>query len=231
MRTGLPLYLVWVLFMEKINLSGQKFFRLTVLNTSFTKNKSTYWDCLCECGKKLSVRLDALKSGNTKSCGCYNLDNIHNLNKTHGKSRTIEYKIYNHIKVRCYNKKCKAYKNYGGRGIVMSDSWLKDFNNFYKDMGQRPSNKHSIERIDNNKGYSKENCKWATDLEQANNQRTNVKVMKIDTKEIYNSLAEAARLNHISMKKLSSDLIKGMDCGFVRLATCGHGYKIYSRKL
>ena len=93
---------------------------------------------------------------------------------THGLRNTKEYGIWNRIKDRCYNVNNKRYQDYGGRGICMSDEWKKFFKAFYEDMGNRPSDKHSVDRIDNDGNYCKENCKWSTDIEQANNKRNNV---------------------------------------------------------
>lgn len=91
--------------------------------------------------------------------------------KSHGKSETKEYDCWVHIKDRCGNKNNKAYKDYGGRGVTVCNEWINDFNVFYLDMGNKPSLGHSIERINNEKGYYKENCKWATRLEQSRNKR------------------------------------------------------------
>jgi len=85
-----------------------------------------------------------------------------------------EYYVYQSMKSRCYNKKNPEYKNYGGRGITVSQRWLKSFSNFLEDMGNRPSEAHSLDRIDNNKGYEYKNCRWATDREQNENRRNSV---------------------------------------------------------
>lgn len=91
--------------------------------------------------------------------------------KTHGLSRSPEYKCWLDMIQRCQNKKNRAYHNYGARGITVSEHWGSSFSNFIKDMGTRPSQKHSLDRIDNNKGYFKENCRWSLRSEQQRNQR------------------------------------------------------------
>jgi len=94
---------------------------------------------------------------------------------THGLRRSPEYAVWNTMKSRCLNPKCKKYPNYGGRGIRVCEKWMK-FDNFYKDMGARPTRKHTIERIDTNGDYEPSNCKWSTNSENCRNKRNNVLV-------------------------------------------------------
>lgn len=124
------------------------------------------WDCICRCGKQVTVDARHLKSGATISCGCYNQKS----KKKHGMYGTPEYVVWGNMVQRCTNKNSPEYKNYGGRGIFVAEEWLV-FENFFADMGKKPSEELSLERIDNEQGYSKENCKWATTQEQSLNKR------------------------------------------------------------
>lgn len=99
---------------------------------------------------------------------------IYNHIRRKNQSHTPEWGAWYQMKHRCYNPKYIGFKLYGGRGIKVSNRWLNSFDNFLEDMGERPSDNHSLDRINNNKGYSKENCRWATKKEQQNNLRNNI---------------------------------------------------------
>jgi hypothetical protein len=160
------------------DLTGMKFGKLTVVNFSDVKKFSNLcWLCKCDCGEEVIVRATYLKNGRSTSCGClrgeFMKNNAYLFNATHRDSKSVEYHTWHGIKERCYNQNSEQYCNYGGRGIDVSDEWLCSYEQFLQDMGRRPSKNHSIERINNDKGYSKDNCKWATTKEQANNKRNN----------------------------------------------------------
>jgi len=152
--------------MSKCIESGSKFGKLMVIcDAGKIKNRSFVW-VVCECGSKVrKTRTDRLTSGNAIGCGCTRGGGTHNM------SNTVEYKTYHRIIVRCYDTKYKRYYDYGGRGITVCDRWLESFENFLEDMGYKPSKDHSIDRIDNDKGYSKDNCRWATIKDQSRNKR------------------------------------------------------------
>lgn len=148
---------------------GKKYSRLTALkNSGVNKNGRILWECLCDCGNTTIVDGISIRNGAIKSCGCLVSDKIKERNTTHGLSKTPEYKIWKDIRKRVNNINHKNYNLYGGRGIKISPNW-DDFTVFLADMGKRPSLKHSIDRINNDGDYCKENCRWATQLEQCHN--------------------------------------------------------------
>lgn len=162
---------------KKIDLVGQKFGRLTVLREEkphvSTSGKNIHmWLCVCECdGKEVILRGDSLRHGRTKSCGCLRIQKCKERKASHGMVGQPEYKVWSNMKSRCYNSNTANYPNYGGRGIKVCERWLESFENFYEDMGERPSKNHSIERLDVNGGYSLENCIWIENEKQTRNQR------------------------------------------------------------
>jgi len=125
--------------------------------------------CRCDCGNIRTIEASVLRRGKQKSCGCYR-------NDVYGMGNTAEYNAWYGAKQRCYDHKHNYYRDYGGRGITMSSEWRASFLTFLADMGFKHSPQHSLERINNNKGYSKDNCKWVTRIEQHSNTRANVYV-------------------------------------------------------
>lgn len=130
----------------------------------------SYWRCECACGAEKIVRADALRSGATQSCGCWSSECTTIRATKHGLGVTKEGAVWQAAKQRCYNPKNRGFKNYGGRGIGMSAEWYWSFEQFYKDMGPCPAGL-SLERMDNDGDYCKDNCKWATRTEQNRNMR------------------------------------------------------------
>lgn len=155
----------------KPQLVGQVFGRLTVIGEA-ERNKYSHiqWYCECSCGKTTTVPTSCLTSGNTASCGCYG-DECRLVNsRTHGMRQEKVYTNWCQMIARCTDKNSTSYSNYGGRGITVCDRWLR-FKNFFEDMGNRPFNGASIDRVNNEGNYEPGNCKWSTSAEQARNRR------------------------------------------------------------
>ena len=150
-----------------VDIQGKRYGSLTVVGR--TKNnyaQAASWLCRCDCGGNVVATGNSLRMGNRVSCGC----NRHP--KTHGKSKTHLYKVWRAMLNRCNNPNVKSYSDYGGRGIKVCDRWAL-FETFLADMGERPSDKHQIDRIDNDGNYCPENCQWVTRDIQVKNKRNN----------------------------------------------------------
>lgn len=158
-----------------IDETGHVYGRLTVLGKSPEQPTAhAYWLCRCECGNLKSLAGGHLRRGNIRSCGCLNMEKLRG-RKRHGKTvggrRQRIFRIWLGMRDRCSNPKLPHYSRYGGRGITVCDEWQHSFEAFYRDMGDPPSPDHSIDRIDNDRGYEPSNCRWATRSEQNRNQR------------------------------------------------------------
>jgi len=154
-----------------IKREGQRFGRLLVIKRAGSnKQKTATWECLCDCGKMVVMAANNLQSGNSRSCGCLQRELTSARSKRHGLTKTTCYNAWFNMKQRCTNAKGDDVKNYQNRGIMYCKEW-EHFLNFYRDVGDKPANTY-LDRIDNEKGYSKENCKWSTPAESALNKRS-----------------------------------------------------------
>lgn len=181
------------------DLTGKRFGKWTVIAEDVSHpSKVTYWLCRCECGTEKSVYGVMLTENRSRSC-------IPCSKRQHGMCNTPEYDAWQSMKGRCYNSNSKAFPAYGGNGKVVCDRWLS-FENFYADMGLRPSASHSVDRIDNSKGYSPENCRWATPKEQSLN-RSCVRLLTFNG--ITQSIPDWAKQIGISHTSLRSRLKHG----------------------
>lgn len=203
--------------MARIDLTGQKFGRLSVLGFSHTTHKfEAFWKCLCDCGKTVCVSAHHLRSNATKSCGCLQKERTSETHRKHGDSGGRLWNTWNHMKQRCSNPQNKAFSRYGGRGIKVCREWEESFEAF-KDwaLSNGYSEELTIDRIDTNGNYEPSNCRWATAKEQNNNKRNNVLVSYNDQTHTLQEWSEITGIPHETLRrrniqgKIGPDLFKG----------------------
>lgn len=207
------------------DLKGQVFGHLTVIRYAgiMPISRMALWECLCDCGRTKAMVGSRLRLGESRSCGCRQYDEFRRIcsESKHGycrnRARAPEYKAWGSIRDRCDNPKCRSWPRYGGRGIKMCEGW-QEFASFIRDMGERPSPRHSIDRIDNERGYdcghcddclrrnAAPNCRWATRFEQARNKRNN---RRIAFGGVTRTATEWGEITGISPGTIASRIAKG----------------------
>lgn len=161
--------------MKLDDLTGKTFGKLTAIGRGEDKifpsgQTGRTWVCKCQCGKEITVLARNLKSGNTKSCGCYALE----FRTKHDKWGTKVYKVWDNMRSRCLNPNSTGYKNWGGRGITIYEEWINSFDRFYEYVSKLPhfgEQGYSFDRINVNGNYEPGNVRWATYKEQTENRR------------------------------------------------------------
>lgn len=192
------------------DLTGRKIGRLSVIDeapfriASDGKHRVRYWNCLCECGTRREVRQTSLAAGLTLSCGCLSRDSLHRV--THGMSGTPEYLAWENILQRCLNPNHASFSYYGGRGINVCPEWVASFDAFYDHVGDRPSEKHSIDRIDNSGNYEPGNVRWATKRQQTLNRR-NTQLYEVEG--VFLTATEWAAFSPASKRTVFRRLLNG----------------------
>lgn len=182
------------------DLTGQKFGRLLVISHGGWIKKKTFWKCLCDCGNEKLVYVSHLKSGSIKSCGCLCSELTTLKNYKHGLSDHLLYTTWLGMKSRCCNPCNKDYHSYGGRGIGVCSQWLNSFPQFVLDMGEKPKGM-TLDRINTDKDYSPDNCRWATILEQGRNTRKNVNITYQNRTQCLSAWASELGLNYKMLQR------------------------------
>lgn len=193
--------------MKAIDLTGEKYGRWTVVeNLGYTGPKKYYW-CRCECGTERRVPHGDLHSGKSKSCGCLKSELQTIRNTTHGKRDTRLFSIWSGMKTRCYNENTDSFKYYGGKGVIICDEWLNDFQTFYDwSMSNGYWDNLTIDRIDVNGNYAPDNCRWTTYKIQSTN-RTNNHFVRINNET--KALSEWAEESGINYHTVQDRLRRG----------------------
>lgn len=195
----------------KYDITGQRFGRLVALEENGRKHKEVVWKCLCDCGNIKNITSSSLRYGTTRSCGCLLPDASKAANTKHGLYGTPIHRTYFNMKNRCYNPHYCLFKSYGGKGIKVCDEWLEKngLQNFYEwSLKNGYSTELSIDRIDNDKGYSPDNCRWVTMKAQQNN-RTNNRCFEIDG--TIKTMKQWTEHFNISYKKFQHLVYSGME--------------------
>ncbi len=199
------------------DISGKSFGNWTVISFNRIQWCTAHWNCQCACGTERVVSGKYLKNGNSKSCGCLKASLMSKMLGTHHLTGTTEHRIWKGIKTRCLNKNNRAYVYYGGRGIRICEKWSNSFVQFLSDVGNRPSEKHSLGRINNDGNYEPGNVRWETEEQQRNNTSSNRFFVVEGTRM---TLAQVSRLFGIDRRDIGYRIDrKGMT--FEQAIACG----------
>lgn len=192
------------------DLTGQEFGRLTVVGYLGRQHHASLWLCRCKCGTAKDISASALTSGTTKSCGCWQRERMARLTYKHGgRSRSKphpEWKTWEQMRSRCTNPNDKDWKWYGGKGVTVHPEWMQDFAAFVRDVGPRPSKRHTLDRKDRTGNYEPGNVRWSTWTEQARN-RSNNRLVEFNGRTML--LVEAAEAAGIPYRTLKTRLHHG----------------------
>lgn len=191
-----------------IDISGQRFGRLTVISHSGTdSHRTALWRCICDCGTEVIVPGTSLRSGNTKSCGCFNRDQVKERFTKHGMTESRLYQIWAGMKARCLNPNAVNYADYGGRGISICSEWLESFDSF-QDWALQSGYRDdlTLDRKDNDGAYCPSNCQWVTMKAQSNNRR-NARIITYNGES--HTLAEWSEITGINYNTLYARLGRG----------------------
>ncbi len=201
---------------NKVNVKiGDKYNKLTIIedlgyHTTTGGNKLRIMKCKCECGNIKNVLLNELRTGKTKSCGCYNLEKAGEHLSTHNLSGTRLYSIWKDMKKRCFNKNTTNYDDYGGRGITVCEEWASDYKQFHDwSINNGYNDKLSIDRIDVNGNYEPNNCRWVTSKVQNSNTRKQKEFIAISPEGksyTHKVISQFAELHNLERRQISDCL-------------------------